>query len=63
MLLDEMHANYVCDCEGSYNAEGSVLRYFDSKDERDVFEDGLSKSYSHPLTNPKPNNGNTNQSA
>lgn len=43
MLSDEMHASYVCDCEGSYNAEGSILRYFDSKEERDVFEKGIKK--------------------
>jgi hypothetical protein len=41
MLLDEMDASYICDFEAICKAEGVVLRYFDTKEERDVFEEEI----------------------
>jgi hypothetical protein len=40
-LGDDMHASYVCDCEGSAYFEDHILRYFDTKEERDQFEKDL----------------------
>lgn len=38
LLLDEQHATYISELEGIYTAEGSKLRYFDTKQERDEWE-------------------------
>jgi len=38
LLSDEGHAMYVCICESDVSVEGGTLRYFDSKEERDEFE-------------------------
>jgi hypothetical protein len=41
LIIDEMHAVYLYDCEAMYTIEGYKLRYFDTKEERDVFENTL----------------------
>ena len=38
MIHDMEHAIYLCDVEYSYNAEGSKLKYFDTKEEVLKFE-------------------------
>ncbi len=35
IINDQFHADYLYDCEAEYTAEGSILRYFDSKEEMD----------------------------
>ncbi len=45
-VSDEMHADYVHECESIYNYEGTPLKYFDTIQERDVFEQGLKKEAS-----------------
>lgn len=37
-IEDVRHAGYLQDLEADYAAGGDVLRYFDTKEERDVFE-------------------------
>ena len=37
-IEDEMHANYLFDCECDYTAEGYLLRYFDTREEVAEFE-------------------------
>ena len=37
-ISDEMHASYLHDNEACYTSEGSLLRYFDTIEERDEFE-------------------------
>ncbi len=41
MVQDEFHASYISDLVSDYAAEGSVLEYFDTKEERDEFEQSL----------------------
>jgi hypothetical protein len=41
---DELHARYVADVEGMSNAEGTPLRYFDTKEEVLEFEKCLIKN-------------------
>jgi hypothetical protein len=33
VIEDNMHAEYLYDCEGVYSIEGAKLRYFDTKEE------------------------------
>lgn len=33
IINDAFHAEYLYDCEGEFTAEGTPLRYFDSKQE------------------------------
>ncbi len=40
-LYDKMQASYTHECEACYTSEGSILRYFDTKEERDEFEKAL----------------------
>jgi len=35
VINDKLHADYLYDCETEYTAEGSLLRYFDSREEVD----------------------------
>ena len=44
LIIDSpMHAGYLYDCESIYTAEGSPLRYFDTKEESIEFENCLTK--------------------
>lgn len=38
VITSKFHANYLCDLIGDYAADGTVLEYFDTKEERDQFE-------------------------
>ncbi len=38
IILDARHAGYLFDIEGMYNHEGVALKYFDTKEEAELFE-------------------------
>lgn len=38
VIVDEMHASYLCEIEAVDNFEGGFLRYFDTEKERDDYE-------------------------
>ena len=44
IISDSTHADYIFDCECIYNAEGNPLKYFDTLEERNVFEKELQKN-------------------
>jgi intergrase/recombinase len=39
---DKIHADYLCQLEAEYNIEGTHLKYFDTIEERDKYEQVLS---------------------
>ncbi len=38
LIQDRNHAEYVCDVADDFNRDGSKLIYFDTKEDRDLFE-------------------------